>query len=57
MGRHIPASSFPLPPHSSSGAIFDPNLPLENTVIDAAEMRGELNGLKALIDARIPGRP
>lgn len=30
---------------------FDPNLPLENTEIDAVQMRGQLNGLKELIDA------
>jgi hypothetical protein len=30
---------------------FDPNLPLENTTADAAQMRSQLNGLKALIDA------
>jgi hypothetical protein len=30
---------------------YDPNLPLENTDIDAAEMRGQLQGLKELIDA------
>ena len=30
---------------------FDPNLPQENTLVDAAQMRAQLNGLKALIDA------
>lgn len=30
---------------------FDPNLPLENTTADAAQMRSQLNGLKALIDS------
>ena len=30
---------------------FDPNLPQENTPVDAAQMRSQLNGLKALIDA------
>ncbi len=30
---------------------FDPNLPQENTLIDAAQMRSQLHGLKALIDA------
>jgi hypothetical protein len=30
--------------------MFDPTLPLENTEIDAAQMRAQLNGLKALID-------
>ena len=33
---------------------FDPNLPQENTLIDAAQMRGQLQGLKTLIDA-VPG--
>ncbi len=31
---------------------FDPNLPLENTEVEAAEMRGQLNGLKEIIDAQ-----
>ena len=31
--------------------MFDPNLPQENTVADAAQMRSQFNGLKALIDA------
>ena len=35
---------------------FDPNLPQENTLIDAVQMRGQLNGLKELIDA-IPAGP
>jgi hypothetical protein len=35
---------------------FDPALPLENTEIDAAQMRDQLTGLKALIDA-IPAGP
>lgn len=30
---------------------FDPNLPQENTPLDAAQMRGQLNGLAALIAA------
>ncbi|MBL9132339.1 MAG: hypothetical protein JNG86_14135 [Verrucomicrobiaceae bacterium] len=30
---------------------FDPNLPQENTLVDAAQMRAQLNGLKAFIDA------
>jgi hypothetical protein len=30
---------------------FDPNLPQENTVADAVQMRSQLNGLKTLIDA------
>ncbi len=30
---------------------FDPNLPQENTLADAAQMRAQLNGLKDLIDA------
>lgn len=30
---------------------FDPNLPQENTPLDAAQMRTQLNGLKAFIDA------
>ncbi|MCX6856950.1 MAG: hypothetical protein NTV80_18825 [Verrucomicrobia bacterium] len=38
--------------HPSSFAImFDPTLPQENTLADAVQMRGQLNGLKALIDA------
>lgn len=32
---------------------FDPNLPLENTTADAAQMRSQLTGLKALIDANL----
>ncbi len=31
--------------------MFDPNLPQENTLADAAQMRSQLNGLKAIIDA------
>jgi len=31
--------------------MFDPNLPQENTVADAAQMRSQFNSLKALIDA------
>ena len=34
--------------------MFDPNLPQENTEIDAVQMRGQLTGLKDLIDA-VPG--
>jgi hypothetical protein len=30
--------------------MFDPNLPQENTIADAAQMRGQFQGLKALID-------
>jgi hypothetical protein len=30
---------------------FDPNLPQENTPLDAAQMRGQFTGLKDLIDA------
>ena len=30
---------------------FNPNLPAENTPLDAVEMRAQLNALKALIDA------
>ena len=30
---------------------YDPNLPQEHTLIDAAQMRGQLTGLKDLIDA------
>jgi hypothetical protein len=31
---------------------FNPNLPVEGTPVDAAEMRAQLNALKALIDAK-----
>jgi hypothetical protein len=31
--------------------MFDPNLPQADTEIDAVQMRGQLNGLKTLIDA------
>ena len=31
---------------------FDPTKPVEGTPVDAAEMRGQLNGLKALNDAK-----
>ena len=31
---------------------FNPTLPVENTPLDAAEMRGQFNGLKAFIDAQ-----
>jgi hypothetical protein len=31
---------------------FDPTKPVEGTPVDAAEMRGQLNALKALIDAQ-----
>ena len=31
--------------------MFDPNLPQAGTEIDAVQMRGQLNGLKDLIDA------
>ena len=34
--------------------MFDPNKPQAGTEIDAVEMRGQLNGLKSLIDA-VPG--
>jgi hypothetical protein len=34
---------------------YDPNLPLENTEIEAAEMRAQLQGLKELIDLIAPG--
>ena len=30
---------------------FDPNLPQENTPLDAVQMRAQLNGLKTFIDA------
>ena len=42
-------STTPSLPFSKS--MFDPNLPQENTVADAAQMRSQFNGLKALIDA------
>ena len=35
---------------------FDPALPQENTPVDAAQMRSQLNGLKELIDT-IPAGP
>ena len=35
---------------------FDPTLPINNTVIDADELRGQFNGLKTLIDA-VPAGP
>ena len=35
--------------------MFDPTLPQESTELDAAQMRDQLNGLKALIDAGVPG--
>ena len=35
---------------------FDPNLPQENTPLDAAQMRAQLNALKQLID-NIPAGP
>jgi len=31
--------------------MFDPNLPQENTLADAVQMRAQFNGLKTLIDA------
>ena len=31
--------------------MFDPNLPQEGTPLDAVQMRSQLNGLKAIIDA------
>jgi len=31
---------------------FDPTKPVEGSEIDAAELRGQLNALKALIDAK-----
>ena len=34
---------------------FNPNLPQQNTLVDAAQMRDQLNGLKALSDAAIAG--
>ncbi len=33
--------------------MFDPTLPQENTLADAAQMRSQLNSLKALIDAAL----
>ncbi len=36
---------------------YDPSLPQENTPVDAAQMRGQLNGLKELIDAVPAGPP
>ncbi len=35
--------------------MFDPTLPIENTEIDAVQMRGQLNGLAAMIAAAVPG--
>ena len=32
--------------------VFDPTKPVENTELDAAEVRDQLNALKALIDAK-----
>ena len=37
--------------------MFDPTFPQENTPIDAAPMRQQLNALKALIDAVPAGPP
>jgi len=34
---------------------FDPNLPPNNVQVKAAELRGQFNGLKELIDAIAPG--
>jgi len=31
---------------------FNPTLPVENTALDAAQMRDQFNGLKAIIDAQ-----
>jgi hypothetical protein len=36
---------------------FDPTTPVENTPLDAAEMRDQLNGLKSLQDAKASGVP
>ena len=36
---------------------FDPALPADETLIDAPQMRAQLTGLKALIDAGVPGPP
>ena len=36
---------------------FDPSLPQEGTEINAVQMRSQLNGLKALIDAVPAGPP
>ena len=32
--------------------VFNPNLPVDDSALDAAEMRGQLNALKALNDAQ-----
>ncbi len=37
--------------------MFNPSLPADGTKATAAEMRGQLNGLKDLIDAGVPGPP
>src|SRR5260221_13310233 len=37
--------------------MFDPNLPQENTPADAAQMRGQLNGLKSDYEAQIAAIP
>ena len=36
---------------------YDPALPADDTLIDAPQMRAQLTGLKALIDAGVPGPP
>jgi hypothetical protein len=36
---------------------FDPNVPQPNTPVDADQMRNQLNGLRALIDAGPAGPP
>jgi len=40
-----------LPVMKGSAMSFDPNLPVENSLIDAVELRAQFNGLKALMDA------
>jgi hypothetical protein len=47
----ISASLSKSPHLQVSKSMFDPNLPQENTPADAVQMRSQLNGLKAIIDA------
>jgi hypothetical protein len=50
-GQKCPRSPLP----HLHALMFDPNLPQENTPLDAAEMRSQLTGLKTLIDACASG--
>jgi hypothetical protein len=52
MGKLVPDSQLSTFNHQLNLMAYDPNLPADNSLASAAELRNQLAGLKALIDAQ-----